>query len=114
MLLTEEVFEAYDDNWDEDTRTTYYYSESNSSGVELNNVDGFLIYPNPATDYFTIDLKNGSETVLVEIYDTHGRMVSSQEIIDNQPILVSDFDRGIYVYKFVHKGNMFSGKIVVQ
>ena len=114
MLLTEEVFEAYDENWDEDTRTTYYYSENNSSGVEINIDNDLLIYPNPATDYFTIDLKNGSETVLVEIYDTYGRMVSSKEIIENQTISVSDFVRGIYVYKFVYNGNLFSGKILVQ
>lgn len=114
MLLTEEVFEAWGETLDEDTRTTYYYSENNASGVELNNVDGFLIYPNPASDYFSIELNNISESVLVEIFDNYGRMVSSQEIIENQPISVSDLDRGIYFYKFVYNGNLSSGKIVVQ
>lgn len=114
MLLTAEVFEAYDGNWDEDTRTTYYYSENNASDVELNNADDFLVYPNPASDYFIIELNNISESVLVEVYDSHGRLVVSQEIIENQPISVSDLNKGIYVYKFVYNDNSFRGKILVQ
>jgi len=73
-----------------------------------------LVYPNPASDYFIIDLNPITETVLVDIYDTHGRIVASQEISGNQRISISDLDNGVYVYKFRYNSNLFSGKILIQ
>jgi len=114
MLLTEEVFEAWDESWDEDTRTNYFYSENNSSAVELNDDGAFLAYPNPATDFFTLDLNIGSDVVLVEVFDTRGKRVLSEEIVENQPISVSHLDKGVYVYKFVFNDKAYSGKLLVQ
>jgi hypothetical protein len=114
MLLTEEVFEAWDADWDEDTRTTYFYSEFNSSSVNENGDSDFVIYPNPTNDFFTINLNNSSKTVLVEIFDARGKMVISQELIENQPISVVHLNRGVYVYKFVFNDKAFSGKLLVQ
>ena len=114
MLLTEEVFEAWDESWDEDTRTNYFYSENNSSSVNENGDSHFVVYPNPATDFFSLDLNSGSETVLVEVFDTRGRRVLSEEIVENQPIFVSHLNKGVYVYKFVFNEKAYSGKLLVQ
>lgn len=114
MLLTEEVFEAWDDAWDNDSRTTYYYSEYNPSSVDENGDSHFVVYPNPATGFFSIDLNSGSETVLVEVFDACGRRVLLEEIVENQPISVSHLDKGVYVYKFVFNEKAFSGKLLVQ
>ena len=114
MLVSEEYFEASDNDWDEDSRTTYYYSEHNTSGVDFNKAGEALAYPNPATDFFSIDLNNGQQSALVEIYDISGRIVFSKIIESKQPISLAGFEPGIYLYKIIGDNTSKRGKLIVE
>lgn len=56
------------------------------------------VYPNPATDHFTIQSKDRIESV--SIMDATGKLIQSQsKITQDQPINLEDFKTGIY---FIH------------
>lgn len=72
-----------------------------------------IIYPNPASDFVTIQLKN-SEEEEIRIYNTMGQLVKEISISNNQKLDISKLESGVYFmsltndnisssYKFVKK-----------
>ncbi len=114
MLLTEMVYESDDTDWLEDNRTTYYYSGLNSSGVGENSQVNPSIYPNPATNYFTVDLGNSMETVSIELFDVQGRLVLSTKVASKDEVSVAQLDKGIYLYKLIGEQKTYSGSMVIK
>ncbi len=67
-------------------------------GIEENNVS-FAIYPNPATDYLTIDITKKSVDFL-SIVDISGKLVyQANNLAGKQIIPVQNLNSGIYIVK---------------
>lgn len=70
----------------------------------LNNLDfdiqkqQFVIFPNPSTDYITINVKDVHENEEVKIYNSIGLLVKNAFItIDNSQVDISDLPSGFYL-----------------
>lgn len=61
----------------------------------------FSVYPNPATDFITVDLKNGNSLSCIAIFDASGRMVR-QLHSQSSRIDVSDLNTGAYFIKITN------------
>ncbi len=77
---------------------------------ELVNADLFRIFPNPVTDYFTI--QSSLEVVGVEIYASDGKLLLSK---NDRKISVADLADGLYIVKVQFRnGRIGFGKVVVE
>lgn len=66
--------------------------------LEINN-EALKLFPNPTSDYFTLDFDNPIEfEAIVNIYDVVGKLVSSEQLLNGrQQINVSSLNEGIYM-----------------
>ncbi len=67
-------------------------------------------YPNPATTFITFDFQKGFDKVYsIQMYSLIGRkMLEHSNFTDHSTINLSEFNRGVYIYKLFDK----SGKLV--
>lgn len=73
----------------------------------------FTMFPNPASDFITINTNDNYGISLVSIYDVTGKIVLKSSAILNTPVNISSLTKGVY---FVEVGNPTSGsrqKLVV-
>jgi len=68
------------------------FTTSIATSMEEQDVSGFAIYPNPASDLLQI---SGVEVASVKVYSLAGQLV--KEVYDVQTVNVSDMETGIYV-----------------
>lgn len=54
-----------------------------------------LVYPNPASDYIIIKLKNNTEEK-IEIYNVNGQLIKSTSVSNNQKLNIAKLPNGIY------------------
>lgn len=87
--------------------TNYYFSDVCALSIEKFVNDNFKIYPNPATDYVSIEQKetNGVTLQSVQILDSSGKWIKSVKENFNK-IDVSNLNKGIYLFVIqTDKGN---------
>jgi len=93
----------------------YYYSNICTLSMEKFVNDNFKIYPNPATDYVSIEQKTTDGVTLksVQILDSSGKWIKSVKDNFNQ-IDVSNLNKGMYLFVIqTDKGNK-TEKIVIK
>ena len=84
---------------------------------ELNN---FGYYPNPASDYFTLEFESDKvETMECKIVDLSGKIVHSREINHtggefNETISVSHLANGIYFLTLTTSTGKAGGKLIIN
>ena len=93
----------------------------NINGIaENNSQNGISVFPNPATDNFSIRIhSSAAETAEISVYDLSGRQVVLQHNSLNPgenliPVNCSAFESGIYLAEVVKGGRKYSEKIVVR
>jgi hypothetical protein len=84
-----------------------------ATGVGTPRNESFRIYPNPATDLLVIELPGETH---VRLYDLMGRLLYSQDHAKGDLTLnVSEFNRGIYIFRFSWEdGSMQQKEVVLQ
>lgn len=95
--------------------TNYYFSDVCTLSIEKFINDNFKIYPNPATEYISIEQKATYGVTLqsVQILDSSGKWIRSVKEKFTQ-IDVSDLSKGIYLFVIqTDKGNK-TEKIVIK
>ena len=93
----------------------YYFSDVCTLSVEKFVTENFKIYPNPATNYISIEQieKNGITLQSVQILDSSGKWIKSVKDNFNQ-IDVSSLSKGMYLFVIqTDKGNK-TEKIIVK
>lgn len=81
------------------------------AGIEENvmSENSLLLYPQPATDFVNIDLKNYDQSAIkAKIYDLSGKMVQSSELVVHSrkvQIETSDLANGVYFITISDKNN---------
>ena len=74
----------------------------------------FKVFPNPASDKFTINLASSKVASSIEVYDLNGRMVHNQaQVFETYQIDVSSWNSGIYLVRAISEGEINTQKIQV-
>jgi hypothetical protein len=82
-----------------------------ASGAPVNMQTGILrFYPNPATTVISFDFQRAYDKgYVLQVYNFLGRkMIEQSNVNDHTTINLTDFTRGVYIYKLFDK----SGKLV--
>ena len=74
-------------------------------GLENTYVNLLTLFPNPATDGFTIDA--GNQLTYISIYDSRGSLVLQQQAIGDTFVKISSLLNGLYVIKVNEKIGKF-------
>ena len=83
-------------------------------------LDGFSIYPNPATDHFTVAFNNqlSGDKINVNVYDVLGQQVMSRSFDNNglfeQRISTSELNSGIYLVRVGNGITASTRKLIVR
>jgi beta-glucanase (GH16 family) len=70
------------------------YQESTTNIINVNKVNKYVVYPNPAIDAVTID---GENLKNVKIFNIHGELVFLNNISYNKEIDISKLEKGMYL-----------------
>lgn len=67
-------------------------------------------YPNPATSYITFDVQKGYQKGLtITVFNFLGKkMTERSNVTEKTTLNLSDYSRGVYIYKLVDQG----GKVI--
>lgn len=79
---------------------------------DVKNDDDLIIYPNPASDYITIDYKEENPASL-KIYDTTGKLVLSKENMKAQEqVDIQALSNGIHIIELMSEDKVYISKLV--
>lgn len=82
-------------------------------GLDEKLFDNFIkLYPNPAADYIKINSIHKTRSILVEIYNTKGQMVLTEQNTDDTAINISNLQKGIYfILVTLENGSKHTSKV---
>ncbi len=85
-------------------------SENSEDGVTFN------LFPNPASDFITIDLGDyNSELVSIDIMNSTNQLIQRRSMLSsNMPIDVSGYSKGIYLIKVYSDSFISTKKLIVE
>jgi hypothetical protein len=112
-------FKVYDgDDFSEETYTMFINVVETITSVEDQELMAALdIYPNPATDFFKVDIGQytPSENVRLYLYNNNGVAVRTVGLTQKETHFdVSDLPKGIYNMVIRTENSMFGRKILIQ
>ena len=85
-------------------------------GIEENTANNSIqIYPNPASDFITIDLQNINNEVKLNIYNVMGDLLRSENISKNhQTLNIQNLADGMYVASIESNNKIITQKFIIQ
>lgn len=107
-------YEFRDGNWVHDFTTEFFYSEIASSYLKELDVHAVRLFPNPATDFISIQGIEG-ENYQFKLLNLQGSTLLSKENNGNEQISVQNIESGVYIYQIIDSnGNHKTGRIVIK
>jgi len=88
----------------------------NTVGIKENDIEAnIVIYPNPANETFNISIqgKNESEDMTLEIMNSIGQIMLKEQIEVSKEINTADFVKGLYFIKLSSKNSIITRKLIV-
>jgi bacillolysin len=84
------------------------------TGIQNNVVGALTVYPNPASDNFSI--KNISGSLLLKVFDARGQLIyeESQQNQDAMNVNTSGWAQGLYLLNIVNEGKVSTHRILIQ
>jgi hypothetical protein len=85
------------------------------SSIVEEEPDGFMIYPNPAQDYFSIAIEEQLvPNAVVHIYNNTNSLVLTQKVSNNnQTVYINDIPTGLYIVQLTN-GNVVSTQKLIK
>ncbi len=74
----------------------------------------FKMYPNPAGDELTIEMKGNTEEVAFQIVDMMGRIVHNGIIVDKKMVNLSELHAGLYSVHYTNRTNRLIRHLIKQ
>ncbi|MBE9466981.1 MAG: T9SS type A sorting domain-containing protein [Bacteroidetes bacterium] len=117
-IITYVFFDA--DNPDDSASVTVLFEVGlDDISSNINEVNSFNVYPNPATDYVNIsgNSMNNHSSAKIIIYDALGSVVKEIKISGSQKnitVPVNDWKSGTYFYTLIERNDTKVKKIVVR
>lgn len=71
------------------------------------------VYPNPATNNFTVNLGN-DEKANIQLFNIVGQQVYSETITGSAQVNVANLNSGVYMLKINQNGKVYTTKVVVK
>ncbi len=105
---------SYDESQSKSARL--YINVSGPVGIEETTESDFVVYPNPATDFVTIDPENSAEILQVNLFSLNGKLVQSEVLKPgNRTFAFNNLVRsGTYILETVVDRKRISKKIIVN
>lgn len=104
-------WEVSDSLWYNDFRITYYYDTY--QGEEEVEDKQLTIYPNPATDFITLNLGDNSQPSNTQVLDSRGRLLVSQVGMGNMVnVNVQHLSAGVYFINVKQGNELYTGRFV--
>jgi hypothetical protein len=100
--------------WKSFEKSAFYYTGQNITGIQENRTSSVSIYPNPATDFLIINLKDVSKPAVIELFDIQGKKMISTLLPINSQISVSQLKSGMYLYTVNQNSEIHNGKIMIK
>jgi len=94
-----------------------FAGQTNTTGItEDFSASSIALYPNPATNHFTIDLGSNNKNVAVTITDITGKLIPiANEIGENKiEVNTTEFAEGIYIVQIQSAGIIRTKKLVIE
>ena len=80
----------------------------------LNRGALFSIYPNPTSDYLSINSITNNP-YQIHLFDTNGKLILEKvDLQQNTRIDIHNFPSGIYFIQIQQEGNTYTEKIIIQ
>jgi len=81
----------------------------------LPDKENILIYPNPVTDYLTIELADNLQISKIEIIDLYGRILRTIDHINYNSTTIQrgDLLSGIYLLR-IHADDIYTKDIIIR
>lgn len=93
-------------------------SEFEPTENRIASESSILIYPNPATDFVTININNkaDNEEVKVQIRDILGKVVYASVLSEASTLQIetTDFAKGIYIIVITHGTEQINNKLIIK
>lgn len=90
---------------------------SYTTGIKAEFQNDFIILPNPATDFVSVQFNNEFSNGLMRIFDLSGRVQFSMNMpqgLSQYTLNISEFESGIYMLTLEEElGKIYTGKVVV-
>ncbi len=91
---------------------------SSLSSIDINSLD-ITLYPNPATNTTTINIKGVDGKVIISIIDIQGRTITSVDKNSSENEIKHSFDleglaKGVYYIRVDAKNSIKTQKLIVQ
>lgn len=71
------------------------------------------VYPNPATNNFTVNLGN-DEKAFIQLFNIVGQQVMSETITGTAQVNVANLNSGVYMLKINQNGKSYTTKVIVK
>ncbi|MFL2579629.1 MAG: T9SS type A sorting domain-containing protein [Parvicellaceae bacterium] len=97
-------------NWANIDNHTSFSNDCNPStaGV-IENLNNFLIYPNPTSEVITISIENFNGNIQTEVYDLIGNRLQTT---NETTISLRDYSKGIYILKVTYGDRVQEVKVI--
>ncbi len=75
----------------------------------------FKFFPNPANDFFTLELPSNVSDMFLQIYDIQGKLVLEEKsVLQNSNVAIDKLSNGIYIVKLFNENIEISKKLIIQ
>jgi hypothetical protein len=87
----------------------------NTWGINDNATQKLRVYPNPAKQYFMVEVIDNEVNNVVELFDSFGKLVFKQSNIEsNTQIATTDFCSGLYLVRLTQGSKISTSKLVIE
>ena len=100
------------DDWSTFLKAVYYYSDQNSTTVNIMDNGTVKVYPNPVSEYLYFKLPGNPDRFNFELFDLLGRKVIDKEVINTAPVNLQSLSKGLYLYNITTNGKKLTGKLI--
>ena len=91
---------------------TVFSNDCNPSSVDIiENLNNFLIYPNPTRQDITISIENFNGNIQTEVYDLIGNKLQTT---NETTISLRDYSKGIYILKVAYGDKVEEVKVIKE
>lgn len=113
--LSANIYTLVGEKWIQSAKSTIYYSSNEISAGNSRVVsDVVCIYPNPASNYITLNIDKSETTCQFQLFNQQGKVVLDQQVGNNGQLFVEKLPRGFYLFKVSGKFKVFTGKLVLK
>ena len=79
-----------------------------------NEIDDFIVYPNPSNGRFRVELKSNENDALADayVYDNKGVLLSIRKFTGNMDVDISDYPAGTYLLRIIKNDEVRSMVVV--